>query len=672
MQVEINSLNTELNNLLFKLNSSKNNISIFDDKIKRNSIRYVEIESSYKVLDDAKNILTILKNYKMESKKEFILNTINTALHDVFDQNIKIDIEATSSSTDSGKINMKYDIILSQNGIEMARNEKLLGNNGGGVLSFVSILFKMIVGYIYSDNKFYLFDESISQVSPNYRPKLAKFLKQFCEKYDFTLVLISQTDDIDDFADMVYILDGKFDKDGVPELIIKDIYGEFPETDYIYCRVENFQSIVKQEFRYKGFTVIRGSNNIGKSASFRAINAILFNDFDAKDHPRKKRSKGQNPKIEFGKYSDNKVDNSISLEYKGNKVVYYFDDKEYAGKTLAFEKVKEKVQQIGFKYVNLKETYKNFKGNLKDQTERLALTTQYDGFYLIGSKANETEKVFNFLFDSTEVANAISQITQDMSQLNNEFNMLSNAIKLDEKSLSIEVVQEKIVTYKYYIMYIRLYKIYKSMLDNYLSVRDKYSSLVDSYSKYIELKNNIATLVQFKNNHIHYMNAFRQIELKIAKIDDINSRFEIIQSIKNHICNTQNYSNSQLFKNTILDKMNTLDTFIQRYPEIIQSINSFKSYYQNIKNHISDFYALDDFKKQSLYKTQMVQNINSLIQHVEFCTSLRHNISLYVENNNSLNTFKMSQQNKIEEINNLAQVMQIKICPTCNGEGHCE
>jgi energy-coupling factor transporter ATP-binding protein EcfA2 len=672
MQLEINNLNTELSNLMFKLNSSKNNISIIDDKLKRNSSRYMEIEKNYKVLDDAKNILTILKNHKMESKKEFILNTINTALHDVFEQNIKIDIEATSTSTDNGKINMKYDIILSQNGVEMARNEKLLGNNGGGVLSFVSILFKMIVGYIYSDNKFYLFDESISQVSPDYRPKLAKFLKQFCEEYGFTLVLISQTDDIDDFADMVYILDGKFDKDGIPELFIKNIYGQYPEKDYVYSKIENFQSIVKQEFRYKGFTVIRGRNNIGKSASFRAINAILFNDFDAKDHPRKKRKKGQNPKIEFGKYSDDKVDNSISLEYNGTKVVYCFDGKEYAGKTLAFEKVKEKVQEIGFKYVNLKETYKNFKGNLKDQTERLALTTQYDSFYLIGSKANETEKVFNFLFDSTDVANAISQISNDMLQLNNEFNMLGNAIKLDEKILSSETLQEKILTYKYYIVYIELYKVYLELYNKYNNNKTRLKSLVENYSNYISLNENIETLKQHLSNHFYYKDQYKTTENKISKIDQICSSYQVIDNIKNYISYSSNYSILIDARATISNKINIIDKTVERYPEIIQSINSFKRQYDNIKKHNHDVNNLIIIKEQQSITNTIIQKIDKLIQMIEYHSWLKSSIVSYISHISTLHNLKISQHNKLEEITNLAQIMQIKICPTCNGEGHCE
>jgi len=481
-------IDESLDVIKFKMGTYSNNITLLNNKIVTEGVRIEELEKLSFSLEEAKSILTILKNYKMESKKDFILKTINTALHDVFNQNLRMDIESSNASS-TGRINIKYDIVLYQNEIEIAKNEKLLGNSGGGVLSFISILFKILVGYIYSDNRFFLFDESISQVSPLYRPRLAKFLNKFCDQYDFTLVLISQTDDIDEYAHLGYLLDSEFDKDGLTVLKIDKIFGEYPEDKYIYSKIENFQSIVKQEFRYKGFTVIRGGNNIGKSASFRAINSLLFNTFDVTDHPRKKKGKGEETKITFG-YMDSSLiddDRTITLTYKSSKVVYEFNGLTFAGKSLAFEKVKEKVESIGFKYIDLKETYKNFKGNLKDQTERLALTTQYDGFYLVGNKTSETEKVFNFLFDSTDLANALNTISIDMNAYNQEYQILNgNAVRY-KKEIASNTILYDIYIRKYFISIINEYinntletsklNIKRNLIDHLISQINNFSSL---------------------------------------------------------------------------------------------------------------------------------------------------------------------------------------------------
>ena len=333
----------------FLYDTSVNSKKSLLEEIEKNKKLMTDLEKEVQVLDDVKTLLETLKNYKMDSKKEFILNTINAALQDVFEQNVRIDIEiAASNKSATSSITTRYDIVLYQNDIEMARNEKMLDNNGGGILSFISILFKILVGYIYSNSKFYLFDESISQVSGSYRPRLASFLKRFCEDYGFTIILVSHTDDIDEHAHVGYRLQGRFDKTGVPELSIGDIFGEYPEDNYNYVKIKNFQSIVDIEFRYKGFCIIRGDNNIGKSASFRAINALLFNTFDTNDYPRINKPRGSNVEIEFGyfKTEDDVEDNEknhIKMIYKnGQKIVYEFDKEEYAGKSLAFEKIKLK------------------------------------------------------------------------------------------------------------------------------------------------------------------------------------------------------------------------------------------------------------------------------------------------------------------------------------------
>ena len=489
-------------------------------EIEQNKALMTDIEKEILVLDDVKTLLETLKNYKMDSKKEFILNTINAALQDVFEQNVRIDIEiAASNKSATSSITTRYDIVLYQNDIEMARNEKMLDNNGGGILSFISILFKILVGYIYSNSKFYLFDESISQVSGSYRPRLARFLKRFCEDYGFTIILVSHTDDIDEHAHVGYRLQGKFDKTGVPELAIGDIFGEYPEDNYNYVRIKNFQSIVDIEFRYKGFCIIRGDNNIGKSASFRAINALLFNTFDTTDYPRINKPRGSNVEIEFGYFKtaadiEENEKNHIKMIYKnGQKIVYEFDKEEYAGKSLAFEKIKEKVETLGFKYVNLKETYKNFKGNLKDQTERLALTTQHDGFYLVGSKSNETEKVFNFLFDSTTVSSAILNVDFDRKERNDRYNMLNGSVHNAMRQLAkTEMLIEKYLM-QYYALIIKEY-IYNKKVSNMLNAQ--IIVIQDSIKMVNVLLNNLTSI----NDYKILINKYRSLDQDIEVVNN--------------------------------------------------------------------------------------------------------------------------------------------------------
>jgi len=647
----------------FKMNSHQQNIETITQKISSDELRKSQVETKMKTLGDAKNILTILKNYKMESKKDFILKTINTALEDVFDQNLRIDIEAMSA-TSTGKINMKYDIVLYQNDIEMARNEKLLGNNGGGVLSFISILFKILVGYIYSDNKFFLFDESISQVSPLYRPRLAQFLKKFCKEYNFTLVLISQTDDIDDYADVGYYLDGEFDENNIPKLKIDRIFGEYPTDKYVYSKIENFQSIVKLEFRYKGFTVIRGNNNIGKSASFRAVNAILFNTFDVKDHPRKKRPRGAESKIMFGFYdSEAEEDNrTISLKYKSNKVVYEFDDLTFSGKSLAFDKVKEKVESIGFKYVDLKETYRNFKGNLKEQTERLAMTTQHDGFYLVGNKANETEKVFNFLFDSTEVANAIANVTIDINEQHNLFNKLSEDLTSDAFKLSQETINYNLYVYKYYLTLIHNHINAEYALNIHRHRKVSLTDYIASIDNYMMITVGIDSLVE--NQHVLDNLLLNNLKVQESIIDELIQ----LQSFEVHF--EVFFKHSDILLQSDIRKLE-LENLNNLYDSIITKIQDIEA----IKYYIAAFdkFFIESDRLVELTHTNKISQISVvewLINEDLRLRTLNHNIQHYIDMSSQLESLQEKHYSKLNDLSNNDKFFNIHICTSCNGSGH--
>lgn len=649
----------------FKMNSHQQNISTLTGNIQIDTSRIATVDERLKLLDDTKNVLTILKNYKMESKKDFILKTINTALADVFEQNLRVDIEAMSS-TNTGKINMKYDIVLYQNGIEMARNEKLLGNNGGGVLSFISILFKIMVGYIYSDNKFYLFDESISQVSSMYRPRLAQFIKKFCAEYGFTIVLISHTDDIDEYADVGYLLDGEFDEDGTPTLKIDTIFGTYPQDKYTYVKVQNFQSIKKLEFRYKGFTVIRGNNNIGKSASFRAINSIIFNSFDVKDHPRKNRPRGAAVKILFGFEDSTSAiqDNHIGLSYTSGKVVYEFNDKTFAGKSLAFDKVKEKVESIGFKYVDLKETYKNFKGNLKDQTERLAMTTQYDGFYLVGNKNNETEKVFNFLFDSTDVANAIATVSLDINELNKELNELSERVKLN----GLQLEKEKVL----YDIYIR--KFYYYMIVEHIDAIKalNYSNHRKTLLQEIIANINGSVLI------IHGLENLRVQQVKLQELQSnnlverynkINEIMELLpypKNIETFIVQKQAYNEHLIKKAKIAGDIERVNYELS----IMSEISTYQYYINAFNKYFGDIAKLQSLQQSTLVTKQTM--VNSILDDLAFVKDFNIQIEKMQKEQQVLTGRQTKKAEIQKQLEDLETEYHIQICPQCQGRGYIE
>lgn len=726
---------SSLDDLNFMITKSKEEIINSGTLITNLENRNLLIGKDLLKFGEVKKLLIKLKNSKMIDKKDFILNTINTALSDVFiDQEVKIDLIASNTNSEASKLNIKYDIVLYQNGLEMARNDKMLYKNGGGILSFISILFKILVGFIYSKNKFYVFDESLAEVSEMYLPRISQFLHKFCEKHKFTIILITHSKAAAEFADIVYKLDGEFE-DGIPILKIESIVGTYPEENYIYTKIENFQSIKKLEFRYKGFTAIVGKNNIGKSASFRAINSIIFNNFDMKEFPRmasaEKPDKLLPTKIEFGFYHDKdnilNDETKIMMYKKGQSLIYEFNGDTYVGKNLAFEKVKEKIESIGFRYLKLKDQYKNFKGNLKEQTERLAVTTQQDTYYLIGGKTSDTSKVFDFLFDSREVSMAIINLNNDILNLEQELN--TNTIKISQTNNFINISNMKIkcMVNNYKIKVIE--KLF-SLTHDTKDIEEESEKLKNIINLSVRILSGLTLIYAYNNNKLlktksekNYINLEAKIQILNKLILNINNisivskllncnkdvkKLNLIYKIKENYLKSlflHNYQilitfrdNAKLYELSLHKKIN-LFTRLLNNAQGLAFLNSYMSIYDKKLYSIK---RIDYLNKKSLLLTNYIANINNhfsinnIISNIQDLKNYIKNLSefkinsdkklvlldkkIYIENVNDfiskisfikrdINTISSTYHNRSERLKNLHLEFNLKPCSSCSGFG---
>ena len=699
---------SKLNELGFRIQQTQDQINKYQSSIDFNNSQIDGLKGEILHLGEVKKLLIRLKNNKMIEKKDFILNTINTALSDVFvDKRVRLDIEASNTTSSAGKINIKYDIVYYENDIEMGRNETLLISIGGGVMSFISILFKILVGYLYSKNKLYIFDESLAEVSELYRPRMAQFLQKFCEVQGFTIILITQTSDIAEYADLAYMLDGDYNDEDVPTLRIEKTMGNIPKENYYYSNIENFQSIKKLSFKYAGFTAIIGKNSIGKSASFRAINSIIYNNYDQKKFPRlvgkSKPGKVLNSKITFGYFStENDPKNEetqITLERKNSSLMFTFDGMEFVGKNLSFEKVKEKIESIGFRYLNLKEQYKNFKGNLKDQTERLAITTQQDGYYLIGDKSTDTAKIFDFLFDSREVTIAIQAVNEDVLDLENTLNnmtlenhtnnrylehdkksleglMIEYGITLIESLTEIEadhvlVIKQKEILEKKDSTLNKMIEILKILdhaqyINNYKKSLDttlaKLNPLVMSYDTLIEILSNIDII-----NNINNLNS--KISQDKQRLDYmylyLNNYSKLIYYYENIIL-LENVSKTSDTVETYTNRVHTLSNKINTYGNLIsvsERENNLLILMENI-NRQYEFQSKTNFAKD--YNLKLL-NVLTISIHLEELKKIRDDISI---KRNSIVEKENEIKQKVYNLENLHNQYGLIPCTTCNCSGY--
>jgi len=605
------------------------------------------------------NILEKLKNYKLESKKDFILNIINTALADIFQDSIRIDIE--QEVTKSGKV--KYNIVFYQNEIQIAKNEELLESNGGGVLSIISVLFKILIGYIYSKNKFYIFDESFSQVSPNYRERLSLFLRKLAEQYGFTIVIVSQTGDLNIHAHRLYEIDYKYvnqskrrkkknedpnQGNDLKQMFISSVK-ENPSdkiTERFYSEIENFQSIKKEKFIYEGFTVIVGPNNSGKSASLRAIKALIFNDFKE----RYLRIGETQARVVFGREdlinpSNNK---EIILKYKSKKVIYEIDGEEYLGKNLASEVIKKEVEKIGFRYIDIKSLYKNIKGDLRQQAEQISYSSQHDNLFLVGNKSGDIEKIFNFLFNTEQLTSIIVVLKEEILEINNR-------LKEYEKQLE-ELKYQVDVNFELIEFFILLYKI--KLIEEYINASISIADQIHIKEiAHDEILNIISLIEKGQNDFNIIQELSKYISMKIELEEVVSKRAIIYNDL-----------------NIILHKLSTIQEAVSKIEFLKEDISNFENYLSFYKSIIDQINYNKEIKQRSSIELQKISEIDTMfgINLIEYINVLEKVLIDVPNLKKSIDDWVKIKEDVISKKNFLEEDFKNKgfvICKECQGLG---
>ena len=574
----------------FQIEFLKNKIAETEQQIRAIQEREQFLTNEIKVTDEAKRLLEMLKTAKVKAKKEFILNVINTALNDIFQQDIKIEIRSSDEDQDiqskQKKLQIKYDIVLLENGIEIGRNEKLLTSNGGGVLSVISLLLKILTGYIYSKNKFYIFDESLAQVSEIYQERLSLFLQQFCIHYGFTIVLINHNPKLATHAHMAYTLAASKLKSGLKKLKIEkleDLRNEAKLIENPYkFDIKNFQSIEDLSFEFQGFVSITGANNIGKSAIVRAVNSLIFNNFQ--ENYLRKGTSGSVIRMEHN-------DRWVEMHYKNKKIFYKFwDGDEASGKKLAQDLIQRKIEQIGFRFLNIGKMYKNWKADLKEQVDRLYVTTQHDKMYLIGSKSNDSDKLFNFLFNAEAIAQALINANYDLriliqeqkdlfeqkQHLENELDKLKKRLKieefyfmrsiveqLEEKNNQVSSVQHKIEKLK---IFLEKFNLFEQSAKLYLRA-NSIDTEIESLKPRIQKGQKIVSIVVSISDKLKEFKAKNDL---LISVQDTQNQLEVVKKEKD-IASIKLDVITQLLEK-LKEYKNTHD-LINRYNNVVQKLN---------------------------------------------------------------------------------------------------
>ena len=370
-----------------------------------------KIASKRDELNDVKTLISNVRDYVISKDKDRLENFINTALSDIFQRNYRLSIDESKKG---------WDFFFYENENLIAVSSDLLSNVGGGVSAVLGVLFRFYIGLISKNELFFMLDESFGQVSSENRARLSEYLRSFCEGTKSTVVLVSHSNELDKYAHNIYELDCFKDERGINTLRIDEILSNPSDIDlpnYV-VNITNFQSIKEIKFSFSGFNVIRGQNNIGKSAVIRSIGSVIYGDITGiKDFIRnepKKRGNPTNFTLSFKKLNEYRIcfdTNNGSSKYE------FFDENEnslgeFIGSKNSSEPVKKLLEQCGFR-----DALSNLKTNAtsKDLGDiaKSSVTSQFDEPYLIADKSSVINSVISMLFGAENIATALNKANAD-------------------------------------------------------------------------------------------------------------------------------------------------------------------------------------------------------------------------------------------------------------------
>ena len=424
-------------------------------------------------------------------------------------------------------------------------------------------------------------------------------------------------------------------------------------------RIENFQSIEKQELLLKGFVAFTGKSNLGKSAVRRAIGAVLFNDWD-KSFSRE----GTNlPTIvQFSKESNDGTPIYDILMKKSDEhndyTVTTSEGKQNfskVGKTIP-----EAITNLGYKVLDM-----------GDFTLNLTTTKQTDPLFIVSYKQATNTKILNRLFNISKLENASQLVQRDLRSTKIEQNKTIDLYN-EKKNQLTEIIEqyESTVTLRDKVKTL-IHKI--ELLTNYNSISSDVESKTKQLNSTLDDINNKLTLID-KLKSLQLLLTYNELLNQIKTLD--SSRDESISAIdylvkklnkgKELLVKSENLVKIDSYKN-IINNINSLETKFKELSKHDNFINNF-AINRKVVNYIYQGQRIEAFTQQSSEKTKEIKELESFMVSINKLPLLSEYIAV-VSNietlSNKLSNISITElESQISALKE-EQSKLMEVCPTC-------
>jgi energy-coupling factor transporter ATP-binding protein EcfA2 len=568
------NLESRISYLIEKIKHHPGEMEAYETFIMQHNDKIDGVKSKIDNLGIYLDVIQKFKLGKYNKKKNLITNVINRSLDSIF-PDMGMFFEISQSRTGKNF----FDLILYKNGKEIARNEKLITSNGGSVLTTISVFLKIMFGYLQNKHTLYIFDEPFNQVEHKYRDDISLYIRDLVESYDMTILIVTHDENIISHAHNKVFLGSSTNKEGISSLKVNKIEATIPEEeikvmDRYEVEIENFQSIKSIKVPFFGFTTIRGANNIGKSATLRAINSVLFNTFEKHYH----RIGERKCKIRFQKTTPEGKVKWVEVEHVLNsKSRYAFDDSvTLYGKKGAEEEIFRKLEDFNIKQMD---TSKMTAVQKKDVKE-FYFSSQFKPLFLVGETQIHVNKFLDSTFGIEHINEAEKKYKDEIRTENDSLKRYEILItsKKEEKEQSIESFERNKL----------------DLVRNYLDYERETETdeTLNSKKRELEKKKIVAKLNMIKGNF-----DFDEI---LSSYPDTSLMLERIVTLKNYITLVEflplidDTNNKMMEKEQDLKKKRVKISVIKRYQAVLRGIEKLRDFDRDMKVKIEKLHDLNE------------------------------------------------------------------------------
>lgn len=311
----------------------------------------------------------------------------------------------------------------------------------------------------------------------------------------------------------------------------------------IILDIQNFQKITEAKINIKGFSIVRGESNLGKSSIARAIDSVVFGGYKGVTETKS------------GYLKKGAKECVISLNHNGNKItiVKSKTKNQYIINGIDLPKggrgVPEQVRELGYRVL--------------PNGVNLNVAKQHSPLFIIGETETDITKSINSVFKVQLFEVAISKILKNKKETAIKEALLEEQAK--QTTIQIAKLEELECLLKT-----------KQMVENDIDTLDEYEEDITKLKEYTETNSMLINI----QSYIRRIDIINEYELNTVNMKILTEAVEPINAIINSLVKLEQIEDFIMDKEELIEANNTKAN-IDSTVELLSDIKDLYYYFTN-------------------------------------------------------------------------------------------